>query len=177
MTGKCRFIFACAALLLAPAAAFAGGAAAVAIPPADTPATPPAIGGGAKAPADSSAAKAPAMNGYDPVAYFLDGRPEKGSGQFQYQWQGETFLFASAAHLAAFKGNPRHYAPQYDGFSAYDIYLGRIAEADPAFWSIYDGRLYLNASENYRRQWLADLVGYIETADTKWPKLKPDGAQ
>lgn len=163
MTGKYRFIFACAASLLAPAAALAGGAAAVAIPPADNSAT-------------GGAAKAPAMEGYDPVAYFEDGHPEKGSDQFRYQWQGETFLFASAAHLAAFKDDPRHYAPQYGGFSAYDVYLGRIAEADPAFWSIYDGRLYLNASENDRRQWLADLVGYIETADGKWAKLNPDGA-
>ena len=164
MTGKSRFIFACAALLLAPAAAFAGAAAGAAIPPADTPAT----GGGAKA---------PAMDGYDPVAYFEDGHPEQGSDQFKYRWQGETFLFASAAHRDVFKDDPRHYAPQYDGYSAYDVYLGRIAEADPAFWSIYDGRLYLNASEDDRRQWLADLVGYIESADSKWAKLKPGATQ
>ena len=185
MTGKYRFIFACAVLFLSPAAAFAGGAAA-AIPPAAAPATSPVTGGaakapidasGAKAPADASGAKAPAMEGYDPVAYFADGHPEKGSAQFQYRWQGETFRFASADHRDAFKNDPQHYAPQYGGYSAYDVYLGRIADADPAFWSIYDGRLYLNASENDRRQWLADLVGYIESADSKWAKLKPGATQ
>ncbi len=114
-----------------------------------------------------------AIKGYDPVAYFLDGRAAPGSEKYEYRWNGSVWLFASADHRDRFAKDPEKYAPQYGGYSAFDIYHGRIADADPTLWSIYDGKLYLNGSEADRKLWLADFVDYIESADGKWPKLKP----
>jgi YHS domain-containing protein len=57
-----------------------------------------------------------AIKGYDPVAYFTQGKPLKGSEEFTYQWMGVEWRFASAEHLDLFKSNPEEYAPQYGGY-------------------------------------------------------------
>ena len=57
-----------------------------------------------------------AIQGYDPVAYFTEGRPMKGSEQYTYKWVGATWHFANAKHRDLFTANPIKYAPQYGGF-------------------------------------------------------------
>ncbi|HOP35884.1 MAG TPA: YHS domain-containing (seleno)protein [Syntrophales bacterium] len=57
-----------------------------------------------------------AINGYDTVAYFYEGKPLKGTGKFTYQWMGAEWRFASAEHLDLFKSDPEKYAPQYGGY-------------------------------------------------------------
>jgi YHS domain-containing protein len=52
-----------------------------------------------------------AVSGYDPVAYFADGKPVEGSGDHAHEWQGATWRFASPAHLDQFKADPARYAP------------------------------------------------------------------
>jgi YHS domain-containing protein len=57
-----------------------------------------------------------AIEGYDPVAYFIEGKPLKGAEKFAYHWMGTEWRFASAEHLDLFKSNPEKYAPQYGGY-------------------------------------------------------------
>jgi len=57
-----------------------------------------------------------AIKGYDPVAYFTQAKPLKGSEEFTYQWMGAEWRFASAEHLDLFRSNPEKYAPQYGGY-------------------------------------------------------------
>lgn len=57
-----------------------------------------------------------AIKGYDPVAYFTEGQPVKGRKEYQFEWQGAKWLFASQEHLAMFKEDPEKYAPQYGGY-------------------------------------------------------------
>jgi len=57
-----------------------------------------------------------AIKGYDPVAYFTDGGPVKGSPDLQYEWHGAKWRFASREHLQLFRENPEKYAPQYGGY-------------------------------------------------------------
>ena len=38
------------------------------------------------------------LKGHDPVAYFTEGRPVKGSPAFAYDWDGDRYYFASAAN-------------------------------------------------------------------------------
>ena len=52
-----------------------------------------------------------AIHGYDPVAYFTDGRPVPGSPKFKLRHEGAEFRFASAAHRDSFKANPARFAP------------------------------------------------------------------
>ena len=43
-----------------------------------------------------------AVDGYDPVAYFTDGKPVEGKKEFSFDWSGATWRFASAEHRDLF---------------------------------------------------------------------------
>ncbi len=113
-----------------------------------------------------------AIKGYDPVAYFTEGRPLKGSRRHAYEWQDATWHFASAEHKALFAANPERYAPQYGGYCAYAVALGSTADIDPDAWRIVDGKLYLNVSQSIRRKWEQDIPGHIARADANWPSIR-----
>ena len=57
-----------------------------------------------------------AIEGYDPVAYFTQGRGVEGSEEFSYHWMGAMWHFASSEHREMFKSHPERYAPQYGGY-------------------------------------------------------------
>lgn len=112
-----------------------------------------------------------AIKGYDPVAYFTQGRATKGSDDFTTEWSGATWKFANAEHLARFEANPEQYAPQYGGHCAYAVAKGDLVKIDPEAWSIVDGKLYLNYSDAIRDKWEADRADFIARADRKWPEI------
>ena len=112
-----------------------------------------------------------ALRGYDPVAYFTENKPVKGSPAYQVAHKGSTFHFASQANRDLFKADPARYAPQYDGFCAYGTAAGYKAAIDPAAYSIVDGKLYLNYNADIQKKWRADIPGYIAKADKNWPTV------
>ena len=92
----------------------------------------------------SSSAELPlAIKGYDPVAYFTDGKPTRGLPEFEYVWDEHLYRFASAANRDAFKADPVHYAPQFGNFCAMALSKGEIVVADPENWLVSDGKLYV----------------------------------
>lgn len=113
----------------------------------------------------------PAIQGYDPVAYFTQSTAVKGQPAFSHQWNGTTWHFATAANRDAFAAAPEKYAPQYGGYCAYAVSQGYTAKIDPEAWSVVDGRLYLNYSMKVRTRWEQDKAGYIKSGDVNWPKL------
>jgi hypothetical protein len=112
-----------------------------------------------------------ALNGYDVVAYFTDGRAVRGAAAFSQVWRGTRWLFASASNRDAFIAAPEKYAPQFGGFCAYGVSRGYAVDIDPNAWSIVDGRLYLNYSKSVQRTWDKDRSGYIKRAETNWPAV------
>jgi len=112
-----------------------------------------------------------AIKGYDPEAYFEDGKPVKGDAAYQFQLKGATWRFSSAAHREAFTKDPERYAPQYGGFCAYGVSEGHTAPVDPEAWSVVGGKLYLNYDKKVREDWKKDTDGRIRKADENWPKL------
>jgi YHS domain-containing protein len=112
-----------------------------------------------------------AIKGYDPVVYFTDQKPAKGSASFEYLWSGAKWRFATAEHLDLFKSGPEKYAPKYGGYCAYAVSKGKIVDIDPGAWTVFEGRLYLNVSKDVRRLWEKDKEEYIRKADENWPRL------
>jgi YHS domain-containing protein len=112
-----------------------------------------------------------AVSGYDPVAYFTDGKPVEGRGNFEYEWNGATWRFASQSNLAAFEAEPEAYAPQYGGYCAWAVSQGYTASAVPEAWRIVDGKLYLNYSKGVQSKWSQDIPGNIAKANQNWPKV------
>ncbi len=110
-----------------------------------------------------------AIRGYDPVAYFIESKPTKGSDQYTFEWKGETFKFASAENLALFKADPEKYAPQYGGYCAYAVSEGYTASTVAEAWTVVDDKLYLNYSLGVKKRWAKNIPGRIATADKNWP--------
>jgi len=112
-----------------------------------------------------------AVGGYDPVAYFTDGRPVRGTEQFRITHQGYEYRFASAEHLAAFRANPARYTPQYGGYCAWAVSQGYTAAGNPQNWRIVDGRLYLNYNNDIQQRWEQDIPTRIREANANWPRV------
>jgi hypothetical protein len=84
-----------------------------------------------------------AIKGYDPVAYFTDGKPTPGVPAFEYEWDEHLWRFASAEHRELFKADPVRYAPQFGNFCAMALAKSKIVVANPENWLISDGKLYV----------------------------------
>lgn len=112
-----------------------------------------------------------AINGYDPVGYFTEGKAVKGSAEFISSWDGATLQFASAENKAMFDADPVKFAPKYGGYCAYAVSKGYTASTDPDAWSIHEDRLYLNFSKSVRALWSARKRHHIEQADANWPSV------
>lgn len=112
-----------------------------------------------------------AINGFDPVAYFKQGKPVEGNRGFSSSYDGATFYFASPQNKATFDANPAKYAPQYGGYCAWAVSKGYTAKTDPNAWTIYDGKLYLNYSTSIRDKWNVDKPTNVKRANTNWPKV------
>jgi YHS domain-containing protein len=113
-----------------------------------------------------------ALQGYDPVAYFTGGEPQKGSRKFKIKHDGVTYYFASAEHLQKFKADPKAYLPQFGGFCAMGTANGHKFEGDPNVWRIVDTKLYLNFNTDVGKRWSQDIPGNISRADDNWPRIK-----
>ena len=118
-----------------------------------------------------NAAGGVAIEGYDPVAYFTEGRPVPGRPEFAVERDGARWLFASEANRNAFAQEPERYLPQYGGFCAYAVANRQFAKIDPQAWTIEGGRLFLNYDLQIRDRWLRDVDGYISRADRNWPEM------
>lgn len=53
--------------------------------------------------------------------------------------------------------------------ATYAVVVGKKLAASPYFWTIHDGRLYLNLNEEVHQNWREDLAANIETANDNWP--------
>lgn len=110
-----------------------------------------------------------AINGYDPVAYFSQGRPVEGKSAMSVKWHGAIWRFSSEENRQAFEMDPQRYAPAYGGYCAYAMTQGALAKTVPEAFTIHNGRLYLNYSTEIRGLWKEDIPGNVAKADAHWP--------
>lgn len=96
------------------------------------------------------------LKGHDPVAYFTDGRPVKGSAGINYDFDEARYLFSSQKNRERFASSPDRYTPQYSGLCATGMAFGMKAEADPSVWKIVDGKLYVFSSAQAREKFEED---------------------
>lgn len=112
------------------------------------------------------------IRGYDPVAFFTEGRAVPGRPDFSVEYKGGTYLFATAANLDAFKANPEKYAPRYGGYCAYGVAVGKKFDIDAASWRIVDGKLYFNLNPVIFEKWSAEAKDYIRKSEENWPQIR-----
>jgi enamine deaminase RidA (YjgF/YER057c/UK114 family) len=114
------------------------------------------------------------ISGYDPVAYFTDGKPVPGKSEFEHVWHRLRWRFANAEHRDLFTKAPDRYAPQYDGYCAMGVSNDDAAHkdtVDPEAWAIVDGKLYLTHNKYWLAVWREHSEEYIKQADASWQAL------
>lgn len=130
------------------------------------------------APPISGSGHGPAIDGYDPVAYFTQGKAQRGSPDITFAWQNAEWRFISEENRDRFAADPERYAPQYGGYCAYAMSGGGVVRGDGERWKIVDDKLYLNANWFADKLWQNDIPANIQDADRHWPQaqreLKPD---
>jgi YHS domain-containing protein len=113
-----------------------------------------------------------AIQGYDVVAYFTDGKPVKGSSDISVQFDDSVWLFTNASHKEMFTANPSQYMPQYGGLCAGGMALGVSVSANPKNWVIIDGKLYMvYGSATDLNEFVKNAEANIKAADANWVKL------
>jgi YHS domain-containing protein len=117
------------------------------------------------------------LDGYDPVAFFTDGRPVHGSEAFQSTYRGATYHFASEDHKAAFDKDPAKYEPQFGAFCAYAVSVGRTAPIDINTFSIINGRLVVQHNARAVGLWNKDPQLNLKHADKYWPAVAMSGGK
>jgi hypothetical protein len=114
-----------------------------------------------------------AIMGYDPVAYFTEGRPMKGSEELAYEWLGTPWHFATKEHRELFIDDPIRYAPQYGGYCVGEVAANGVTiNIDPDAWAIIDGKLYLSYDKDHIAEIASRPEGYLVKAEANWPELK-----
>jgi YHS domain-containing protein len=112
-----------------------------------------------------------AIQGYDPVAFFTDNRPVKGSAQFQSEYRGAKYYFVSSEHKAAFDKEPAKYEPQFGGYCAYGASQGHKAPIKIEAWQIVNGRLLMQYDLGVKDDFNKDQQNNLSKADRNWPGL------
>jgi YHS domain-containing protein len=115
-----------------------------------------------------------AMREFDPVSFF-QGKPAKGTSQFEYNHKGIFYYFANDANREEFKKAPGKYEPAYGGWCAYSLSQnGERTKVLPTAYKIVDGKLllfYNFNSDNRLMKWNAgDEKKLKAAADKNWIK-------
>jgi YHS domain-containing protein len=84
-----------------------------------------------------------ALNGFDPVSFFLSDKPEAGNARFELIWGGVAWRFASSANRAAFLDNPEIYAPRFGGHDPEAVARGIPVEGSEQYFLVTEAGLYL----------------------------------
>jgi YHS domain-containing protein len=112
------------------------------------------------------------LHGYDPIAYFKQGKPIKGDPAIASPYEGAIYLFASSADKAEFEKNPAKYASRYGAFCSFGVANGVLTDLEaPDAFAIYKGKLYLCGNEGALKEFKSDIDANIQKADTYWHQV------
>ena len=108
------------------------------------------------------------LKGYDPVAYFTDGRPVRGRPDIKAEHQGVTYRFATEDHRRLFTSHTAKYVPQYGGFCANGMVYAIPLGGEPEIFKIIDGRLFVFGGARSRLYFEMDQERNLRLADQYW---------
>ncbi len=118
-----------------------------------------------------------AIEGFDPVAYFVDHHPVLGLPEYEAAEAGAVWRFRNEGNRASFVAHPDVYGPQFGGYDPTDVARGVAFAGNPRFWIITGERLYLFGLEASRDAFAADPERYLRQANARWPQLEQGLAQ
>ncbi|RAN40288.1 hypothetical protein HY26_12645 [Hyphomonas sp. GM-8P] len=112
------------------------------------------------------------LHGVDAVALTTLNAVAEGDAQYTVVEDGVAYYFASEDSANKFKANPAMYAPQYGGFCAYAVALGKKFDGDPQYADIVDGKLYLFVNAEIFEKYKKDSKRILAKAERTWPRIE-----
>lgn len=112
------------------------------------------------------------LHGNDPVSMFRNNTPTQGDAAFTSSYDGVDYYFASADAQTLFDSDPAAYLPQFGGFCAFGVFVGKKLDGDVSFADIVEGKLYLFVNAAIFEKYLEDKDAVIAGAHAKWPEIE-----
>lgn len=112
-----------------------------------------------------------AIGGYDPVAFFTDGRPTAGSANFELRYAGAIWRFRNVGNREAFAAQPDVYMPKFGGYDPIGVTRGVAVAGNPNAWLIAGERLYLFYDRGRLAKFVTDADRLSAEAERKWPDV------
>jgi hypothetical protein len=109
-----------------------------------------------------------AIDGFDPVAYFVDDAPSVGRPELELRFAGATWRFRNTGNRAAFAADPEVYMPRFGGHDPIALMRGAAAPGHPELWLVAERRLYLFFSAAARDEFAANPERAIDAAARHW---------
>jgi hypothetical protein len=113
-----------------------------------------------------------AIDGFDPVAYFVDALPRQGRAELELRSGGAIWRFQNEGNRSAFAATPAVYTPRFGGHDPMAVARGAATPGHPELWLIAGQRLYLFYSAEARAAFDRDPDGAIDAAERNWPDLQ-----
>ncbi|WP_386628598.1 YHS domain-containing (seleno)protein [Sulfitobacter geojensis] len=111
------------------------------------------------------------MHGFDPVSMFHGGKPALGNAEFTSEHEGVDYYFATASAQSEFDADPAAHLPQFGGFCAFGVFVGKKLDGDVRYADIVDGKLYLFVNAAIFEKYLEDKAAVIDGAHAKWSSI------
>jgi len=112
-----------------------------------------------------------AIGGYDPVAFFTDGKSLPGSADFEFRYGGAVWRFCNVGNRDAFAAQPDVYMPQFGGYDPLGVGRGVAVAGNPNVWLIAGQRLFLFYDRARLEKFAADPDRLGAEAERKWPDV------
>ncbi len=112
-----------------------------------------------------------AISGFDPVAYFTEGKAMAGRSEFETTSSGATCRFINEGNREAFLAHSEVYTPVFGGYDPTGVARGIAAPGHPEVWLIVGDRLYLFRNVPTRAVFEGDPEHFIANAQSQWPSM------
>ncbi|MBW4709547.1 hypothetical protein KX928_17295 [Roseobacter sp. YSTF-M11] len=111
------------------------------------------------------------MHGVDPISMFDSNAPSQGDAVYTSTHDGVDYYFASVEAQQTFEVDPQKYLPQFGGFCAFGVYVGKKLDGDVRYADIVEGKLYLFVNAAILEKYREDPQAVIAGANAKWPEI------
>lgn len=112
-----------------------------------------------------------AIGGYDPVAFYTDGKPLLGSPDFELSYGGAVWRFCNIGNREAFAARPDVYMPQFGGYDPIGVARGVAVAGNPTLWLVSGERLFLFYDHERLQAFAANAEHITAAAKRKWPDV------
>ena len=112
------------------------------------------------------------LHGNDAVTLSTTGAVADGTATYTAVYEGGAYYFSSQENQKKFEANPGLYLPQFGGYCAFAVSLGKKFDGDPRYADIVDGKLFVFVNETIFEKYKQDKAGILDKAKSTWPSIQ-----